>query len=295
MVNILVTGAGGMVGKYAPEAFDGYNLVLTDIIDGYRQLDIVDKNSVEELIKKIRPDYVLHLAAATDVDRCETDPEWALKVNLEGTRNVALACRNINSVMVYISTGAVFNGDKREPYVELDRPQPLSKYGLYKYEGERVIHALLKKFYIVRASWMIGGGIIDKKFVGKIMQKIVSQERSVKVVNDKFGSITYARDLLRGIRGLIRTDRFGTYHMTNEGMCSRYDIAMEIVNILGKTDIEIVPVSSDEFPLPAPRGRSEALENHNLKLLNLDSMQPWKDALREYIKTELLPLYQMRP
>src|SRR3989338_11673281 len=120
--------------------------------------------------------------------------------------------------MIYISTGSVFNGEKKEPYVETDKVSPSNKYGVSKYEGERVVESLLSRFYIVRASWMIGGGKNDKKFVRKIMDKIMSEVKSIKVVNDKFGSITYAKDLLYGIKELIKTDRFGIYHMTNGGI-----------------------------------------------------------------------------
>lgn len=288
---ILVTGAGGMVGSYASHVFGDFNLILTDIVDGYVYLNVENRGSIQKLIESKKPDYVLHLAAATDVDRCETEPEWANHVNAEGTRNIALACKDFDIPMVYISTGAVFDGNKETPYIETDNVSPSNKYGLSKYEGERIVTSLLDKFYIVRASWMIGGGKTDKKFVGKVTQKIMSGEKHIKVVNDKFGSITYAKDLLCGIKELIGTNRFGLYHMTNGGMYSRYDIAMEMVNILGKSDVEIVSVTSDQFPLPAPRGRSEALENRNLNLMRLNRMRPWKEALKEYITRELLTLY----
>ena len=288
---ILVTGAGGMVGSYVSQVFSGFNLILTDIVDGYIYLDVENRGSIQKLIESKKPDYVLHLAAATDVDRCETEPEWANHVNAEGTRNIALACKDFNIPMVYISTGAVFDGNKETPYIETDEVSPSNKYGFSKYEGEKIVRSLLDRFYIVRASWMIGGGKADKKFVGKVTQKIMSGEKRIKVVNDKFGSITYAKDLLRGIKELIRTGKFGVYHMTNEGMYSRCDIAREMVNILGKSDVEIAPVGSDKFPLPAPRGRSEALENHNLRLLGLNRMRSWKEALKEYMTQELLDLY----
>ncbi len=265
---------------------------MTDIVNGYIYLDVENRGSMQKLIESKKPDYVLHLAAATDVDRCETEPEWANHVNAEGTRNVALACKNFDIPMVYISTGAVFDGNKETPYIETDSVSPSNKYGLSKYEGEKMVGPLLDRCYIVRASWMIGGGKTDKKFVGKVMQKIMSGDKRIKVVNDKFGSITYAKDLLRGIKELIKTGKFGVYHMTNEGMRSRYDIAREMVDILGKSDVEIVPITSDEFPLPAPRGRSEALENRNLNLMRLNRMRPWKDALREYITKEMLVLYK---
>lgn len=289
---LLVTGAGGMVGSYAKDVFKDFHLILTDIIDGYAYLDVQSRESVRQLIKKEKLDYVLHLAAATDVDRCETEPEWANRVNAEGTRNIALACKDFDIPMVYISTGAVFDGNKEAPYIESDSISPSNKYGTSKYEGERIVKSLLKRFYIVRASWMIGGGKTDKKFVGKVMQKIMSGEKNIKIVNDKFGTITYAKDLLRGIRELIKTDKFGIYHMTNGGMYSRYEIAKEMVSISGEKDIKLDSVSSDAFPLPAPRGRSEALENHNLNNMGLNHMKPWKEALREYITDELLPLYK---
>ena len=289
--SILVTGAGGMVGNYAKSAFKGFNLILTDIIDGYFRLDVEDSPSVKKLIAELKPDYAIHLAAATDVDRCEIDPEWADRVNTKGTKSMALACKEFEIPMVYISTGAVFSGEKETPYIETDEISPSNKYSRSKYKGEEIVRSLLDRFYIVRASWMIGGGRNDKKFVGKIMRKIISGEKRIKAVNDKFGSITYARDLLCGIKELIGTDRFGVYHMTNGGMHSRYDIAVEMARILKRDDVEVRSVSSDEFPLPAPRGRSEALENHNLNRMDLNYMRPWNEALGEYIREELLVLY----
>ena len=282
-----------MVGSYVRKVFHDFDLTLTDITGAHTYLNVEDRDAVRKLIDRVKPDYVLHLAAATDVDRCELEPEWAKRVNVEGAKNVALGCKALNIPMIYISTGAVFNGEKKEPYVETDKVSPSNKYGVSKYEGERIVESLLSRFYIVRASWMIGGGKNDKKFVRKIMDKIMSEVKSIKAVNDKFGSITYAKDLLCGIKELIKTERFGIYHMTNEGVHSRYDIAKEMLNILGKSDVEIVPVSSDEFPLPAPRGRSEAMENYNLGLINLNYMRPWRDALKEYIETELLSLYKL--
>ena len=290
---LLVTGAGGMVGSYVREVFSDFNLILTDIIDGYLYLDVADKDVVYKVMRENRADYVLHLAAATDVDKCETEPESGIKVNSYGTKNVAGVCGDLDIPMVYISTGAVFGGEKQAPYIETDDPCPTNKYGASKYEGEKEVRSLLDRFYIVRASWMIGGGKNDKKFVGKIMRKVMSGEKNLKVVNDKFGSITYAKDLLKGIRELIKTDKYGIYHMTNEGVCSRYDIALEMLNMLARTDVKITPVPSGEFPLLAPRGRSEALENHKLTMMGLNRMQPWKEALGKYIEEELLPLYKL--
>ncbi len=186
---ILVTGAAGMVGNYAQEAFSDYDLMLTDITDGCLYLDVQDRPKVLELIKSKKPDYVCHLAAATDVDRCEVEPDWAFRANAEGTRNIALTCKESGITMIYISIGAVFSGEKEIPYRDTDQVPLSNKYGVSKYEGEKIVQLLLNRFYIIRASWMVGGGRTDKKSVGKIINKIISGEMHLKVVNDKFGSI----------------------------------------------------------------------------------------------------------
>ena len=290
---LFVTGAAGMIGSYVSEVFSDLDLTLTDVTSKapHIRLDVEDEKAVRKLIKEANPDYVLHLAAATDVDRCELEPDWAYRINATGTKNVVNACKEIGAIMIYVSTGAVFSGDNKNPYMETDKPRPSNKYGAYKYKGEKIVEEYLKKFYIIRASWVIGGGRTDKKFVGKIVHRIMSGEKQIKVINDKFGSITYAKDLLCGIKELIKTDRFGIYHMTNGGMYSRYDLAKEIVDILGKKDVQIIAITSREFSTSAPRGQSEALKNYNLNLINLNCMRPWKEVLREYIINELLVLY----
>jgi len=288
---ILVTGATGVVGSYVREVFDGIDLALTDIeIEGnLLHLDVRDPEAVMQTMQEISPDVVLHLAAATDVDRCEQEPDWAYHTNTIGTQNVALACQASGSVMVCISTAAVFWGDKPEPYTEFDAPCPMNIYGDSKLRGEQTMVSLLQRYYIVRAGWMIGGGEKDKKFVGKIVRKILEGGSRLRVVDDKFGSPVYARDLLQGIRRLLNTDYYGLYHIVNTGMASRYQIALAVRDILARPDVEIEPVSSAFFPLPAPRGRSEAMRNYKLDLLGLNWMRPWQAALREYLETESLP------
>ena len=286
---MLVTGAAGMVGSYVPEVFSDYDLVLTDTLDGFTNLDVRDPTSVRKAVAETKPDVVLHLAAATDVDRCEQEPDWAYHTNALGTQNVALACQAFDVVMVYISTAGVFWGDKPEPYNEFDVPRPANVYGHSKLAGEHIVTSLLRRYYIVRAGWMIGGGGKDKKFVGKIANLIMEGKNPLKIVNDKVGSPTYGKDLLRGIHSLLQTGYYGLYHMVNKGTCSRYEIALEIRNILEQNDVELLPVSSAYFPLPAPRAHSEAMRNLKLELLGLDGMRPWQDALREYVSTELLP------
>lgn len=284
---ILVTGAGGMVGSYASEVFRNDELLLTDIVDGCGYLDVRDTRAVMKAVADAKPDVVLHLAAATDVDLCEQEPNLAYHTNAIGTQNVALACQAHGTVLVYISTAGVFWGDKPDPYIEFDAPNPANIYGRSKLAGEQIVSSLLHRYYIVRAGWMIGGGRNDKKFVGKIARLIFEGKNPISVVDDKIGSPTYAKDLLVGIRRLLETDYYGLYHMVNKGCCSRYEVALKIRETLQRSDIGIVPVPSAYFPLPAPRARSEAMRNLKLELLGLDQMRPWEDAVREYITQEL--------
>lgn len=274
---ILVTGAYGMVGSYVKEVFAGEQLALTDL----PEMDVTDKEKVFGLAKKYSPRTVLHLAAETDVDKCETEIEHAYLVNAKGTENVALACKEFNAEMVYISTGGVFGDDKRV-HTELDAPNPLSVYAKAKYEGEKIVEKLLDKYYIFRAGWMIGGGPKrDKKFVGKMIELMRTRDL-IEAVNDKSGSPTFARDFVSGIRSVIKTGKYGLYHLVNKGVTTRYDIAVELAKLLGR-NIKVIPVTSDRFPLPAPRAVSEAMENRNLKMIGLDIMPDWKVSLKKYV------------
>ena len=290
-MKILVTGASGAVGSYVEAVFAEAELMLTDIQGAATRLDICDPEAVADAVRGFAPDVVLHLAAATDVDRCEQEPDLAYRTNAVGTQNVALACRAAGAELVYISTAGVFSGDKPDPYTEFDSPGPANVYGHAKLAGERAVESLLDRFYIVRAGWMIGGAELDKKFVGKLTELIRGGATQLRAVEDKWGSPTYARDLLTGIRMRLGTGYHGLYHLVNDGgACSRYDIALELRAILGRPEVEIEAVSSAYFPLPAPRARSEAMRNYRLQLLGIDPMPHWRDALREYVENELIPV-----
>lgn len=289
-MRILVTGASGALGSYVASVFADAELVLTD----RGRLDVRDREAVSSTIADVKPDLVLHLAAATDVDACETDHELAFSANASGTENVALACRDNDCELVYVSTGGVFSGEKPEPYVESDEPGPVNVYSRSKLEGEHVVAGLLDRYFIVRAGWMIGGAKRDRKFVGKMAELLRGGATQLKAVDDKWGSPTYAPDFLAGIKRLLATDQHGLYHHVNPGMVTRYDIACELRTILERPDVEIEPVPSSAFPLPAPRGRSEALRNSKLELLGLDEARPWQDALRAYVLDELVPELELR-
>ena len=216
------------------------------------------------------------------MDKCEVEIDHAYLVNVIGTQNVALACQETEAIMVYISTTEVFDGNKKEPYTELDTPSPINIYGKTKFEGEKIVQNILNKYYIIRTCWMFGGKEKDNKFVGK-MVKLFNEKEKIQVVDDKIGSPTYAYDLIAAIKELIKTGYYGLYHFTNKGSCSRYEIAKEIKKVLN-VDVKIEPVSSSFFPLPAPRGKSVASRNYKLELLNIIEARTWQDALEEYIK-----------
>lgn len=279
---ILVTGANGMVGSYFATQADAFDepLELTDI----DTLDVTDLDAVRRRVRARTYSAVIHLAAETDVDRCEREPEHAFRTNAVGTQNVALACMETGSVMVYTSTAGVFGGDGAlGPFTENDPPRPANVYGHSKLAGERHLERLLDRYFIVRAGWMMGGGTTkDKKFVAKVIAQ-VERGGEIRAVNDKIGSPTFARELVLGIRDLLLSGRYGLYHMTNKGTCSRYDIACHIVRSLG-ADVRVVPVNSAHFPLPAPRANSEAMRNLNLELIGLDRMSTWQDALDAYLR-----------
>jgi len=284
---ILVTGAAGMMGSHLLDVFSPDELYRTDIqASGHvAALDTRDAAAVMRLFERVQPEMALHLAAETDVDRCEREVDHAFRSNALGTLNVALACQRFGAEMVYVSTASVFDGAKPDPYTEFDAPAPISVYAKAKFEGEKIVQTLVPRHYIVRAGWMFGGKGKDKKFVAKIAAMCLGLEggvREIRAVNDKFGSPTYAKDLLQNLRVLCRSGFYGLYHTVNAGWCSRYDVALEIARYL-QSDIPIVAVSSATFPLSAPRPRSEAARSYKLELLGLNGMRPWQDALHEYL------------
>jgi len=253
---------------------------------GIQKLDITDKAAVFDEISRAKPELVFHLAAETDVDRCQREPEHAFRVNTFGTENIVLACQTFDIPLLYISTAGVFYGDKKNPYTELDTPNPKNIYSESKLQGETIVQKLLSRYFIVRAGWMVGGWEIDKKFVYKIVSQIKEGKTELRVVSDKFGSPSFTKDFAKILPRLIETKRYGIYHLANKGTASRYQIALKIVEFMGMKDaVKIVPVESSAFPAQAPRADSEMMDNHNLELLGLNTMPHWEQALEEYVKT----------
>jgi dTDP-4-dehydrorhamnose reductase len=277
---ILVTGANGMMGSdIIPILGREFDLLPTDI----EELDVCSQEDIRRTMREFGPDWVLHLAAMTDLDRCEVEPKKAEAVNSDGTRNLAKACFEFGASMIYISTSGVFSGSKRIPYTEDDIPKPRNIYGLTKFEGEQAVKSILpkEKWLILRAGWLFGGGPRDKKFVGKIY-KIASQKGSLQAVNDIFGSPNYTMDIGRLMGYLIKNRLIGVYHVANEGWTNRFEIAREVVRLAG-VDCVVEPVPSTYFKTTAPRPPMEAIESIKLGAIGYN-MRPWREALAEYVE-----------
>jgi len=251
-------------------------------------VDISDKDALSALPAWKEAELVLHLAAATNVDACEGDPEFAHRHNALATGDIARLCAERDIPLVYISTAAVFGGNsKEEPYTEEDEPAPINAYAKSKLAGERIVREATPKHFIVRAAWMMGGDAEEKKFVGKIVQQLLDGKRKLMAVSDKKGTLTFTHDMARNLMALVDSGKFGTYHMANPGAMTRHDIAQRIVSFL-EMDAEVEAVPSSRFPLPAPRPDSECLQNRNLELLDLQHMPPGEESLRKYL-SRLVP------
>jgi len=290
-MKILITGAAGMLAAEVIPALlkAEHNLVQTDInrrLPDIEALDVSDAATVLERVLRAEPDYIFHLAAETNVDLCEKEPDHAFKVNAEGTENIVKACKASGAGLVYISTGNVFNGEKKTPFIESDvMGGCVNIYGRSKLRGEEAVVGVLTRYFIIRAGWMVGGWELDKKFVYKIIQQLKNGKKELIAVSDKVGTPTFTRDFAANLINVVSSKKYGLYHMANKGTCSRYDMAVKIVEYMGLAGkVKVDPVDSSRFPLPAPRPYSEMLENRNLELMGLNNMPHWEESLRIYIE-----------
>lgn len=276
-MTILVTGAGGTVGAYFRN-LPG-KLELAD----HKALDITDFEAVRNKLSAHAYSWVVNLAAATDLDRAEQDPEWAYRLNVVGPENLAWAASQTGARMLHVSTVGIFCGDGREgPFTELDEPSPVNVYAKTKLAGERCVRRILPSATVVRTAWVMGGAAADKKFVGKVRDRLLAGE-PVKAVGDIVGSPTYAKDLAETILGLIQRQAFGLFHATNQGAASRYDMVVEMKRLLGSSS-ELTKVGADAFPLPAPRPKSEVSKSLALPARGLSPMRTWQEALADYLR-----------
>lgn len=234
---ILVTGCGGMLGEAIYLFFkDKCKLFPTDLNSNevwLRELDVRKIEEVKRMIEEIRPDYIFHLAALTDLEYCELHQEDAYNTNALATENIALLCKEKNITLVYISTAGIFDGSQ-EWYNDYDFPNPLSIYGKTKYAGELAVQRILEKYFIFRAGWMIGGGPKkDKKFVNKIIKQIQEGKKEIFAIDEIFGTPTYTHDFAKNIFKIIDLEELGLYNLVCSDSCSRFDVAKEILKLIG--------------------------------------------------------------
>ncbi len=244
--------------------------------------DITDPASVIPAVRDFQPDLVIHPAAYTNVDGAESEPDVALKVNGLGTRNLALACEEIGAPLIYVSTNMVFFDQSRStPFTELEPPCPVGAYATSKRTGEIYVEHLMTRFYIARVSWLYGKE--GDSFIHKIV-RAADKNGALSVVADEVSTPTYAEDLAVALFQLSETGLYGWYHLVNEGECSRFDYAAEIMRLTGREHIPMTPGALADYKRPAPTAHYSTLKN----VVGADAgivLRPWQEALADYLAT----------
>lgn len=272
-MKVLITGAAGQLGTELVEAFTqaGHDVIPTT----HATLDIVDASSVEKMVRASRPDWIIHGAAWTAVDACESDPQRASAVNGAGTRNIVSAAANVGARVLYVSTDYVFDGNKAGAYVESDSPNPQSVYGSSKLEGER---AMRPTDLVVRISWVCGyhGGNMVKTIL-----RLASTNPTLSFVDDQVGHPTFADDAARAMLRLVEAGLSGTFHVTNAGAVSWYEFAREVLRAAGEDPDRVKPIATADLqpPRPAKRPANSVLDNAALRAAGLPALDDFRIPL----------------
>ena len=276
-MKVLVTGVKGQLGYDIVKECQLRNIEAIGVdID---EMDITDSEQVKEVITNARVDAVIHCAAWTSVDKAEDEVDLCRKVNKNGTENIVAVCKELDIPVMYFSTDYVFNGLGEEPWQEYGHREPLNVYGLTKYEGELAVEQYAKHF-IIRISWVFG--VNGNNFI-KTMLRLGRERGEVSVVNDQIGSPTYTYDLAKLCVDMIVTDKYGTYHATNEGICSWYEFACEIFK-QANLEVKVNPVDSTAFPVKATRPKNSRMSKDMLDKNGFNRLPSWQDALKRYLK-----------
>ena len=275
-MRVLVLGARGMLGTDIVNEWQSDELIPA----GSSEADLREFPQVDSLIKKVRPDWIVLAAAYTDVDGCERHPELAFAVNATGVENVARAAKSSGSRLFLVSTDYVFDGKGTRPYETTDPIAPLNVYGTSKAAGEKALQKNHSAWCIGRTSWLFG--VNGPSFPEKIL-KAAESRPELSVVNDQIGSPTYTRDFARAIRDLVMKDARGITHITNEGSCSWFDFAKEILAGSGRGSIPVRPISTDQSARPARRPNYSVLSPSSLHAFGIRT-RPWQEALTEFLK-----------
>lgn len=287
-MKVLLTGGRGMLGRTLVRELGGdFEVVPTDLPEA----DITDEDVIDAVIAQASPDAVIHCAAMTAVDKCETERDLAFRLNARGTANVAAACRRHGVRLVAISTDYVFEGDADRPYTEFDRPTGgRTVYGQSKFAGEEAVRSLCPNHVIARISWLYGAG--GPSFVHAMMNLADGTRPVLKVVADQHGNPTSTVAVARALGNILkRPNLCGTFHLTCEGEATWAEFAEEIFRLAGREQ-KVQPCTTDEFPRPAPRPKNSRLEKMALRIAGLPPMPQWKDALAEFMAAEFGKAHQ---
>jgi dTDP-4-dehydrorhamnose reductase len=277
-MRILITGALGRLGSCLLDTLASNDLIAADM----PEFDIADWDATRAFISATKPDLIIHPAAWTDVDGCANDPAKAIRLNGLGAGNIALAAASVGAGIVYISSNEVFSGTDGRAYNEYDPPTPANPYGYSKYVGEQAVMRATPRHMIVRIAWLFAHG--GKNFVHAILNAAAAG-KPMRVVTDEIANPTYANDVAAAIAQLISTERYGTYHLTNSGFCSRYDFARHILNHAGYASTPIDAITSADWQRPSSPPPFCPLANHAASALGI-TLRPWQEAVNAFLAAE---------
>jgi dTDP-4-dehydrorhamnose reductase len=278
---VLITGANGQLGCTLKKLSSNYDDIEFFFVTK-SQLNITDKNSLESFFENHNFQYCINCAAYTNVDQAEIDKDLAFQINANAVKNLAITCKKFNVVLIHISTDFVFDGTKKEPYKETDIPNPINVYGESKLKGEQYIQSILKRFFILRTSWLYSE--YGNNFVKTIL-RLTRKNKELRVVNDQIGSPTYAQDLAEVILEIIdsKNSQYGLYHYSNQGAISWFDFSMAIFNF-ANISIQVTPIPTSSYPTLAKRPSFSSLNLENSKeKLNI-VIPNWEVSLKGVIK-----------
>lgn len=274
----MICGAAGQLGSELVDVFrnDGEDVHAFDL-----DMDITDYDVIADRVPALEPDLVINSAAFVDADEAERDPDVSYRVNFVGTQNLALACGEVGCPLVFVSSDYVFDGKKGGSYTEFDLPNPQGVYGRAKLAAERYIPSVLSQYYIFRTQWLFGR-YGKRNFVKSILRN-ARDKGSLRVVTDEVGTPTSAADLAATIHKVSLSGKFGLYHATNTGVCSRFEFAKEIVEAAGMPDVEVHPMEYTDLNLPCPRPPYSPLDNMLLRLQGFGQPRDYHEPLKEYV------------
>ena len=276
-MKVLVTGANGQLGYDVVKELQKQNIECCGATR--KDFDILNFEATEKFITNYMPDVVIHCAAYTAVDKAEDEQNVCFYVNAFATENIAQICKKIDAKMIYISTDYVFDGTKGGFYEVDDKPNPVNVYGRTKLLGEQAVQKILNKYFIVRISWVFGEH--GNNFV-KTMLLLGKERKELNIVADQYGSPTYTADLVPLLIEMIKTDKYGIYHATNEGVCSWADFAEEIFKLAGM-NVKVNHIAASEYPTKAKRPLNSRLSKEKLDKY-FYKLPFWKTALEKFIK-----------